>query len=393
MLKFIGRFFYGSRRVKVKNEDSAAVFDILYRDDISFENEKRDGESITFTLTEVDYIACIEKLAPYAEVSDMSGFPYLCRFIRLRPFVLLGVLVFFAWMKYSSGIVWDIKIDGNTKTDYETITDTLAELGFEVGVPFENINYNQLHADYVALQNDIAWLSIFMNGTVAEVQVRELYRDEREKHPNDTYANVVAKCDGIVEEINVFEGQATVTPGQLVRAGQVLISGVCEGREGEYRFEYASGEVICQTVEAISERISTTREKKTYTGREKRDYAIKFFKKTINLFGKGGIDGGVCDTISTMEKLCPFGLCEIPVWLETNVSREYVTENEQISTETAGNEAMYSLVRKIRELTADAELEHKEIHSEFEDGVYILNCMLYLRRNIGLTKEFTVKAE
>lgn len=393
MLKFIGRFFYGSRRVKVKNGDSAAVFDVLYKSDISFENEKRDGQNITFTLTERDYASCAELLSPYAEVSEMSGFPYLCRFLRQRPFVLIGVLIFFAWMKYSSGIVWDIKIDGNTKTSDETIKETLAELGFDVGVPFGDINYNQLHADYVSIQNDIAWLSIFMNGTVAEVQVRELYRDEREKHPSNTYANVVAECDGIVEEINVFEGQAAVAVGQLVREGQVLISGVCEGKEGEYRFEYASGEVICQTVESFSERISTTREKKTYTGREKRDIAIKIFKKKINLFGKGGIDGGVCDTISTMEKLCPFGLCEIPVWLETNVSREYVTENEQISAETAGNEAMYSLVRKIRELTADAELEHKEIHSEFEDGVYILNCMLYLRRNIGITKEFTVKAE
>ena len=131
--------------------------------------------------------------------------------------------------------------------------------------------------------------------------------------------------------------------------------------------------------------------KKAYTGREKTRFRVKIFKKMINLFIKGGIEYGVCDTISTMDKLCPLGLCEIPVWIEKTVSREYVSENEQISAERASEEAMLSLNRKIKRLTTDAELEYKEIHSKFEDGVYTIECMLYLRRNTAATSEFTVQ--
>ena len=74
--------------------------------------------------------------------------------------------------------------------------------------------------------------------------MRELYRNERKKHEHGTYANIVADCDGVVEEVNVVEGQAAVFPGQLVRKGQVLISGVVDGKDGEFRYEYAEGEVM-----------------------------------------------------------------------------------------------------------------------------------------------------
>ena len=305
--------------------------------------------------------------------------------------VAVGILMFYLWMSYSSQLIWDVRVEGNTKTDTDEITEMLADLGCGIGDRYTKINFNKLHADYAAMQHDIAWLSVFMNGSVAEVQVRELYRNERKKHENGTYANIVADCDGVVEEVNVIEGQAAVFPGQLVRKGQVLISGVVEGKDGEFRYEYAEGEVICRTATSICEKVNVNREKKAYTGREKTRFRVKIFKKMINLFIKGGIEYGVCDTISTMDKLCPLGLCEIPVWIEKTVSREYVSENEQISAERASEEAMLSLNRKIKRLTTDAELEYKEIHSKFEDGVYTIECMLYLRRNTAATSEFTVQ--
>lgn len=392
MLSGVRRFLTGYRVVEVSTEIAAEVFDELYRDGIQFEREKRLENSIRFIIREQRYISAKDILCrDGVVVSEVHGLPYCLKVMCIRPVIPLGIAMFFLWMWYSSGIIWDVQVYGNTKTDEREITALLDELGCGIGDRFGDINFNQLHSDYAAVQHDIAWLSVFMNGTVAEVQVRELYRDEREKHGIGEYANIVAECDGIVEEINVFEGQAAVHAGQLVRRGQVLISGVVEEKDGEFRYEYASGEVICRTVETIRENIAAERAKKVYTGRENTEIRLRIFKKMIKLFVKGGIEGGVCDTISTMEKLCPLGLCEIPVWIEKTVSREYVSENEQISADMASEEAMLSLNNKIRRLTENAELEYKEIRSEFENGVYRIECLLYLRRDIGKTAEFTVK--
>lgn len=390
MFKPIRRFFTGWRRVRVSNESSAKVFDSLYRKGISFDGEKRLSDGIEFNISEREYKEVCECLECCA-VSEVHGLPYVAGFVIARPMVAVGMLMFYLWMSYSSQLIWDVRVEGNTKTDSSEITEMLADLGCGIGDRYTKINFNKLHADYAAMQHDIAWLSVFMNGSVAEVQVRELYRNERKKHENGTYANIVADCDGVVEEVNVIEGQAAVFPGQLVRKGQVLISGVVEGKDGEFRYEYAEGEVICRTATSICEKVNVNREKKAYTGREKTRFRVKIFKKMINLFIKGGIEYDVCDTISTMDKLCPLGLCEIPVWIEKTVSREYVSENEQISAERASEEAMLSLNRKIKRLTTDAELEYKEIHSKFEDGVYTIECMLYLRRNTAATSEFTVQ--
>ncbi len=255
MFKPIRRFFTGWRRVRVTNESSAKVFDSLYRKGISFDGEKRFSDGIEFRLSEREYKEVCESLENCA-VSEVHGLPYVAGFVLVRPMVAVGILMFYLWMSYSSQLIWDVRVEGNTKTDTGEITEMLADLGCGIGDRYTKINFNKLHADYSAMQHDIAWLSVFMNGSVAEVQVRELYRNEREKHENGTYANIVADCDGVVEEVNVIEGQAAVFPGQLVRKGQVLISGVVEGKDGEFRYEYAEGEVICRTAAALSEKVT-----------------------------------------------------------------------------------------------------------------------------------------
>ena len=238
MFKHIRRFFTGWRRVCVSNESSAKVFDTLYRKGISFDGEKRLSDGIEFNISEREYKEVCECLECCA-VSEVHGLPYVAGFVLARPMVAVGILMFYLWMSYSSQLIWDVRIEGNTKTDKGEITEMLSDLGCGIGDRYTKINFNKLHADYAAMQHDIAWLSVFMNGSVAEVQVRELYRNERKKHENGTYANIVADCDGVVEEVNVVEGQAAVIPGQLVRKGQVLISGVVEEKDGEFRYEYA----------------------------------------------------------------------------------------------------------------------------------------------------------
>lgn len=395
MLKGLRRFFCGWREVTLSEKCSAEVFDIMYQSGIAFERQKRlESGELSFTMREAGWkilASEAEKRCICLEYSEVHGLPKALGFIKKRPMLPVGFLIFLIWMSFSSKIIWDIRIEGNTKTDSAEIISLLEELGFGIGERYTKINFNQLHADYAAKQHDIAWLSVFMNGTVAEVQVRELYADTREKHPRGTYANIVAACDGIVEDINVFEGQACVVRGQLVRKGQVLISGVVEGKEGEFRYEYAAGEVICKTSASVSEKVSLKQQKKVYTGREKTKYSIKIFKNSINLFIKGGIEYGVYDKIDTMEKLCPFGLCEVPVWIDKTVYMEYELVDEEISAEEAGERAMTSLKEKIRSLTSGSELEYKEMRSGFEDGEYTLECMLYLRRDIGETREFTVR--
>ncbi len=394
MLNHLSDFLRGWRLLTIPPEEHTRTFDLMYRNGIPFTDEHplpdgsitvrlRGGNSAVFQhYAEREGLSC--------HLGEPHGLPVVCSFLLHRPAIPLGVLLFAGWMFYSTRIIWDVRIAGAQKTEPAEIIARLGEIGCGVGDYFPAIDFNDLHAKYAASQQDIAWLSVYMNGTVAEVQVRELWRDERTHPPENTYANVLADADGIVEVVNVREGQACVKPGDLVRKGQVLISGVIEQKDGSIRYEYAAGEVICRTAHPIGAEIRTEREEKAYTGRETVKKSIKFFKKTINLFINGGTLYTNYDKIYTMEQLCPFGLCELPVWYETTVYREYEPVRQDISPEDAAEEAILSLTEQIRAATQNAELLSKTIDAGFADGVYKIHCLLYLRRDVGRTEEFPV---
>ena len=394
MLNRISDFVCGWRRLSVPPEERSRTFDLMYRNGISFTDEHRlpDG-TVTVRLrgkNSTVFRHCADADAVAYKLGRPHGLPVIGSFLLRRPALPLGALLFAAWMFYSTRIIWDVRVEGADKTDPAAITALLDELGCGIGDYYPAIDFNDLHSRYAAAQQDIAWLSVYMNGTVAEVQVRELHADERLRPAEHTYANVLADADGIVEEVNVREGQACVKPGDLVRKGQVLISGVIEQKDGSIRYEYAAGEVICRTAHPIHTEIRTKRETKAYTGRETAKKSIKFFKKTINLFVNSGTLYTNYDKIDTIEQLCPLGLCELPVWYETTTYREYETVSQDIPADDAAEEAMTGLTEQIRTATQNAELLSKRIDTAFTDGTYRIDCLLYLRRDIGRTGEFPV---
>lgn len=392
MLIKLRNFIRGWRYITISGDCLSEAMDILYREGLGFTHDKvtEDGVRILIREREAKRFMCLagEECITFTS-SPVRGLPVVLDFLKRRPMIPLGCLIAALWTAYSTHIVWDIRITGNDKTPASEIVETLGSLGFGVGTFFPSVDFNSLHSHYLAAQDDIAWLSVYMDGTVADVQVRELYKDERDLPEEMTYANVVAECTAVVEEVNVFEGQAAVKAGDLVRAGQVLISGVVEKKDGGIRYEYAAGEVICREAVPISVEVSTEREVKSYTGREKSEKTVKFFKNSVNLFIKGGIEYASYDKISTMEQLCPFGICTLPIWIEETVYREYDTVRETISADDAAAEAMAELSEKIAQESEDGELVGKEVTAGFEDGVYKISCLLTMRRDIGKTVEFT----
>ncbi len=393
MLSRFRSFLVGWRTVEIDEVRRSTVFDLMYRSGIPFTREARRGGKLSFRIREPDTAelcclfreACIEY-----RLGELHGLYAVVKWLFFRPAIPIGAALFIVWMLYSSRLIWDVRVIGNTKTSEEEIIALLDELGCGIGDYYPSIEFSKVHANYAAAQNDIAWLSVYMNGTVAEVQVRELYADTRPKHEEGVYANVVATCDGVVEYVNVFEGQAAVRAGDVVRAGQVLISGVVENKDGSVRYEYAAGEVYCMVAEPVSVEIQLEREKKVYTGHNFSKKCVKIFKKTINLSRKGGIEGATYDTIDTMEQLCPFGLSTIPVWMYKTEYREYTLERETVSPEEAAELALLELSEIVKQKAEEGVLLSKTVNVSLDDGTYSLDCLLYLSRDIGDTLEFKI---
>jgi similar to stage IV sporulation protein len=261
-----------------------------------------------------------------------------------------------------------------------------------VGDFVPNINFDALHAKVKAENPDIAWLSVYMHGTTAEVQMRETKHPSDLSHPGGTYANVIASEAGEIVSVRVYEGQAAVQAGDVVLPGELLISGVVDGKEaGSARTEYAAGEVLARVCRPISVEVSCIREKTVYTGRETVKKSVKFFKNTINLFGNTGIPYATYDTIDMMEEVCLFDRFSVPVTIFFTVVRETETAVETLTPEEAAEEAMGILRAEMDRAIGTGEMLSRTVEtSVLEDGGCRIDCVLYLLQDIAGTEEFTV---
>lgn len=96
-----------------------------------------------------------------------------------------------------------------------------------------------------------------------------------------------------------------------------------------------------------------------------------------------------CDKIETVKQLDLFGVCPLPVWVDTVSYREYAEIEVTRSPSDAANEVTSALSEKMKSLSAEGALVSKQLETEFENGVYSVRGAVYLEQDIGTTSEFT----
>ena len=161
-----------------------------------------------------------------------------------------------------------------------------------------------------------------------------------------------------------------------------------EKKDGGVRWEYAEGEVLATVAVPLSAEAPFERTETRATGREKRSWSVKIFKKTVKLFEKGGIAYGSCDTIDTIGRVCLFGRIPLPVWCGTTVIRETEPVTVTVAPEEARAEARAEMRRLIREASAEGQLAGKIVREETASGSCRVDAVLYVTKDIGETSEF-----
>ena len=392
MWEWIVRMWCGSVRVTVPLSLRTAVFDWLFHAEITPYREQVTETEVSFLLLrrDIPHFRCAAAENGWdCGYGMVRGLPAVLTFLGKRPGIAAGFAVLFIWCFVSQHFIWRVEISGNIHVSDAEIESLLSELGCGVGDWIPGINYDWVHANYRARSDNIAWLSVYQNGTVAEVQVRESKKPPVPEDKTGVYANVVAEQGGEVVLVEVFHGEAAVHSGDVVLPGEVLISGVCQMRhENQYRLTYAAGRVLAKVACPISVEIAREREVKRYTGREKTDFSVKIFKKEINLFKTTGNPYATCDTISTMEEVCLWNRYTIPVWIGKTVYREYETVTEEIDAASAAEEAMAELRRRMETATAEGELVSQSITISVSEENCRIDCLLYCEKDIARTEEF-----
>lgn len=315
------------------------------------------------------------------------GLPHALLKRKNRAGLFLGMICALVMILVSDNYVWDIRISGNERVTYTELTNVLDDCGLSVGTRIRELDVDSIETKTMIACKDISWITINIQGTYANIQIREAGR-EPEKSESVLPSNLIASRDGQIEYLELFSGNAVVKGGDVVRKGDILVSGVLDSNHYGMFVTRSAGKVFARTKRSFRVEVLFEYEKKVLAEVKTREKYIIFFSKEIKVFENAGNVGVSCDTIESVDLLSFFGKDRLPVGVKTVKGICYESEVCRYTEGEAMEIAYYRLGEIIRSELRDAELLRKSIECEITDKAYILYCTVECIENIAVSQEF-----
>ena len=379
----IEKIIFGYREVKIDIGDSDYFANILLKAGISA--TIRDG-IIDIPLSKYKRFSKFASKKQFT-ASEPRGLFALLIALKKRLVLLISLTISALIILLMCNVVWDVRIDETEGVEQAYILNTLSECGLDTGKLFSHLDFSEIENKCLILCDDISWININRKGMVAYVKV---IKNSTQTLPieDSLYSNVVASCDGVIEEIDVISGKALVKVGDVVRQGDILISGII-GTDENIEFCHARGTVRASVNATITTFAPKEEERTVYKEEKLISKAIKIFNFKINIFKNYGNSEGECDIIDDV-KVCELpGGVRLPIKIYTERARfkeQYVyryTESEL--TECAS----YILTRQLDNMIGDGVLTSIKSSGNFNNDGYLLTTEIVYVRDIGKSVPFS----
>ena len=178
-----------------------------------------------------------------------SGLESRLRTFLSRSATCMGLVLFLGILFVQSQYITQVKITGYQRLTELQVRQALEDLGFRPGIK-KTYDLADVKTKMFHKLEGLTWIGITYEGTVAKVELMEgtiLTPLEDTSIP----AHILSNKEGYVEQIMVKEGLAQKEPGEYIRPGDVLISGIIPIVDKTYqreeheltRYVHAQGEV------------------------------------------------------------------------------------------------------------------------------------------------------
>lgn len=307
---------------------------ICMRRGIYLWNVRRMGENRICACISIQGFREIRQVArktrTHITVSRRYGLPFLLHRYRKRKTVLVGIALFFVLLWYLSTHIMGIDVVGNERIDSAEIVSELKNFGIYHGAAVRKIDEKLVKNQMMTRFDDIAWIGVNIKGSRAYIEVRERL-DTHVEVDRDMPCDIVAAKQGLVRLLEVKNGQTMVKTGQMVEAGDLLVSGVVDSEKKGMRYVHSFGEIFAETVYKKTREYPFRYTEKIYTGEEKLRHSVSVLGKEFKLFLKDTQPFEYCDKIEeSTEYRAPVSF--IPsVFVDSSKYLEY-TPKEHVRT-------------------------------------------------------------
>ena len=296
--------------------------------------------------------------------SETRGLFGILKRNRHRSPLLIAIVLGIALNLFLSEIVWDVRVNGNERIEEISVVEALNEVGVGVGSYWGSFDPEHVETALLASTPELAWVQINRRGTVAYVEVAERAPISQNDPPPFVCSNVVADRDCVIESITVESGRALVKSGDVVRKGDILISGVIETENGTLLCR-AKGEVRAHATGRAEYSAPRKYEVTEYVRGHTVERGVRVFALRINIFKNYGNLSTDYDIIENEKEFVLFGGHTLPLSLYesyVNLPTSHIREYTDSELPSVASEGLFA--------TLDEELADKDLIKLRTSGGY-----------------------
>lgn len=306
---------------------------------------------------------------------------------RGRYGLAVGFLAFILILRLLSSVIWNININGNKTVSDKTILAQLNDIGIFEGVFASSIDAENARQQLLISCPELSWCAINIDGCIANVDVKETAEKKLEAK-TDYPANIIAKRGGTIMSIRAYYGAPSVSIGEAVAKGDILVSGTMENKYGGIMYCEARAEVIAQTVHKLSVTVPFNQQRKVDIAKPQTRKILTLFGAQIPLFF-GKVDEPY--TVKRTHTVPEINGKRLPFAMDTATFIRQKIENYTIDSAKAKIIAKAQMENKSKkELGSILKKQLNEIITKNNDGI-TLTAEFLCEENIAESKKISIK--
>ena len=224
----------GTIKVALKGKNQEKIINMASSRGIYIWDIKKSGDDLNFKVrtSGLKALQSISEENGYdLDVTEKQGLPFYRNLFRRRLGFFTGALIFILALYIMSSFVWFVEVNGNKKVEPSKILLTAAKHGVYQGAAKWNFSRIEVEEAMLRDLSEISYVKLDIRGVKARIQVVEKILP---KTDISGPCHMVATRDAVIEEVLALDGQASVKPGDVVKKGDILISGVVFPEKSPY---------------------------------------------------------------------------------------------------------------------------------------------------------------
>jgi len=325
----------------------------------------------------------VSRVGCKVSIKDKKGYPFLLHKFKYRKMLAFGAIVAIGVVFFMTSFIWSIDIIGNERIKDEDIIKYLSNLKVKTGVLKYNIDTSEIRKKFLIDIDSFSYVHAEIRGTKLIIDLKE--RDITSVAiDDDTPCNIVAKKKAVIDKVIAKNGKNLVEKGDIVKEGQVIISGIIQDERMENPLlVHSEGTVfgITNYTEIIEEPIVKTI--KEETGRIHTSKEIKIGNKGLQLMS-GEIP--FKDYIEEREskKVIKSNNFDLPLETIIHIYKEVtikkVTQNVDSLKKMSSVRGVQLIMEK---LSKDTQVISKDVTYSIEDNILITKVSVEVKEEIG----------